>query len=232
MSVGNRVFLQRPLPDISLVNAFKQIPAANIADSLNRSCGMHPRITRFSKSSVPIIAGPALTVKTRAGDNLFIHQALDMALPGDVIVVANEGTNHRSLMGEIMFNYAKYKQIAALILDGPIRDVDCLAELGLPVYATGVTPAGPYKTGPGEVNVPVSCGEINVNPGDIIVADGDGVIVVPLRDAAAVLEGAQKLSASDAAKVNAAASGTAKREWVAKAINDTGAAIIDASYYG
>lgn len=232
MSVGNRVFLQRPLPAPSLINAFGQLPAANVADCMNRSCGMHPRIKQFAKGSTPIVAGPALTVKTRAGDNLIIHQALDIAQPGDILVISNEGTDQRSLMGEIMFTYAKYKKIAALIIDGPIRDVDSIATLGLPIYATGSNPAGPYKTGPGEVNVPISCGEISVAPGDVIVADCDGVIVIPLEDAPGILEAAQKFSAADAAKVTAAANGTANRAWVAKAMQDTGVSLIDGCYCG
>lgn len=231
MSIGNRVFLRRVLPDPALVEGFRNIPAANTADCMNRFCAMHPRIKRLSPASA-VVAGPALTVRGRAGDNLLIHQALDMALPGDVLVISNEGAQHRALMGEIMFSYAKYKQIAGLIVDGPVRDVNCLARLGLSVYATGSTPAGPYKNGPGEVNTPVSCGDICVNPGDIVIADADGVIIIPLADAAALLQTATAFSAADASKAQAAANGTASRDWVAKAVKETGVAIIDECFRG
>lgn len=129
-----------------------------------------------------------------------------------------------------MFTYAAYKKLNGLVLDGPIRDVKSAKEITLPIYATGSTPGGPYKEGPGEINVPISCGGISVNPGDIVVMDDDGVIIIPLKDASAVLAAAQKLQETDEAKVVAAGNGTAKREWVAKAIETKKIEIID-DYY-
>ena len=171
MAIGNRVFLKRPMPSQELLDGFADLPAANIADTMGRSCAMNPRI-RLMSGFQGIMVGPALTVKARAGDNLFLHQALDMAQPGDIIVLSNDEDQTRSLMGEIMFTYAKYqKKLGGLVLDGPIRDVDALREMDLPVYATGSTPGGPHKEGPGEINVPIACGGISVNPGDIIVAE-------------------------------------------------------------
>ena len=230
MSVGNRIFTKRQMPDKTLIERLAQIPAANIADTMGRSCAMHPRIRLMSGFS-GIFAGPALTVKARAGDNLFIHQALDMAEPGDVIVVSNEEDQRRSLMGEIMFTYAKYqKKLGGLVLDGPIRDVDALREMDLPVYATGSTPGGPHKEGPGEINVPIACGGISVNPGDIIVADADGIIVIPLKDAPAVLEAAKKFHEQDAAKVAAARNGTSNRAWVKNTLEAKKTEFIDGAY--
>ena len=214
MAIGNRVFLKRPMPSQELLDGFADLPAANIADTMGRSCAMNPRI-RLMSGFQGIMVGPALTVKARAGDNLFLHQALDMAQPGDIIVLSNDEDQTRSLMGEIMFTYAKYqKKLGGLVLDGPIRDVDALREMDLPVYATGSTPGGPHKEGPGEINVPIACGGISVNPGDIIVADADGIIVIPLKDAPAVLEAAKKFHEQDAAKVAAARNGTSNRAWV------------------
>ena len=142
MSIGNRVFLKRPMPSQELLEGFVGLPAANIADTMGRSCAMNPRI-RLMSGFQGIMAGPALTVKARAGDNLFLHQALDMAQPGDVIVLSNDEDTTRSLMGEIMFTYAKYqKKLGGLVIDGPVRDVDALREMDLPVYATGSTPQG------------------------------------------------------------------------------------------
>ena len=213
MSVGNRIFIKRQMPDKTLLERLAQIPAANVADTMGRSCAMHPRIRLMSGFS-GIFAGPALTVKARAGDNLFIHQALDMAEPGDVIVVSNEEHQRRSLMGEIMFTYAmNQRRLGGLVLDGPVRDLDALREMPLPVYATGSTPGGPYKEGPGEINVPIACGGVSVNPGDIILGDADGVIVIPLKDAEAVLAAAEELHKNDAAKVLAAQNGTSNRAW-------------------
>lgn len=227
MSVGNRIFTKRQMPDKELIERLRQIPAANIADTMGRSCAMHPRIKPMSGFS-GIFAGAALTVKARAGDNLFIHQALDMAEPGDVIVVSNEEDQRRALMGEIMFTYAmNQRRLGGLVLDGPVRDVDALRAMPLPVYATGSTPGGPYKEGPGEINVPIACGGVSVNPGDVILGDLDGVIVIPLKDAQAVLEAAEELHKTDAAKVLAAQNGTANRAWVMKTLEAKKTEFID-----
>lgn len=230
MSIGNRIFLKRPMPSQELLDGFAGIPAANIADTMGRSCAMNPRI-RLMSGAQGTMVGPALTVKARAGDNLFIHQALDMSQPGDIIVVSNDEDQTRSLMGEIMFTYAQYqRKLGGLVLDGPIRDSDALKEMSLPVYATGSTPGGPYKEGPGEINVPIACGGISVNPGDIIVADPDGIIVIPLKDAADVLQAAKKYHEQDAAKVEAAKNGTSNRAWVAKTIQAKNVEILDQAY--
>lgn len=231
MTVGSRIYLQKNESGRALLEEFAKIPTANIADTMGRSCALHPRIKLYSQPTQPVTAGIALTVKSRAGDNLLIHAALDMAKPGDVIIASNEGgVENRSLMGEIMFTYASYKGLTGLVLDGPIRDSEAAAQMALPIYATGTTPGGPYKEGPGEINVPISCGGISVNPGDIVVMDSDGVIIIPLQDAAAVLAAAQKLQANDEAKVIAAGNGTAKRGWVAKKIAEKEIEIIDAAY--
>jgi len=134
------------------------------------------------------VVGIAFTVKVPDGDNVFLHRALDLAEPGDVIVVDGNGCLTRSLMGEIMFTYAQNKGIAGFVLDGAIRDVDALEALDIPVYAVGVTPQGPYKNGPGEINVPVACGGQVVMPGDILVGDGDGVCVIRAEDAEKIVK--------------------------------------------
>lgn len=227
MSVGNRIFLKRNLPLKQLLEAFAEIPTANIADTMGRLCAMHPRIRLMSQPGRSIVAGPALTVKSRAGDNLFIHQAMDMAKEGDVIVVSNEADSSRSLMGEVMFRYCEYKRIGALVLDGPIRDVEAVKKIQYPIYATGNTPGGPYKDGPGEINVSVSCGGVVVNPGDIVVMDADGVIVIPLKDGDSVLRDARKFQEQDAAKIIAASNGMANRSWVKKTLEEKQVEIID-----
>jgi regulator of RNase E activity RraA len=233
MPVGKRIYLKRDLPDPELVKQFETIPAANIADVMGRSCAMNPRIHLMSQPKSQITVGVALTVKARSGDNLALHKALNIAQEGDFIVVSNEGDNTRSLMGMIMMSYLyQYKKIAGIVLDGPIRDIDEIQNLDFPVYATGTTPGGPYKEGPGEVNVPISCGEISVNPGDIIVADPDGVIVIPPKDAEIILKDARKFQAADMAKQIAAGNGTADRSWVDKTMTEKGFEIIDDVYRG
>ena len=218
------------MPSQELLDGFAGIPAANIADTMGRSCAMNPRIKLMSGAQGTMV-GPALTVKARAGDNLFIHQALDISQPGDIIVVSNDEDQTRSLMGEIMFTYAQYqRKLGGLVLDGPVRDTDALRKMPLPVYATGSTPGGPHKEGPGEINVPIACGGVSVNPGDIIVADADGIIVIPLKDAPDVLQAAKKFHEQDAVKVEAARNGTSNRAWVSKTIQAKNVEFLDRAY--
>lgn len=150
MTIGNRIFLKRPTSSVDLLKEFEQLPAANIADTMNRIAVLGNGIKRISSPKKPIMAGFAITVKVRAGDNLMLHAALDMAGENDVIVVSNEGDRSRALMGEIMVAYAHcMKKIAGIVLDGPIRDIDALSVLDFPLFATGSNPAGPFKQGPG-----------------------------------------------------------------------------------
>ena len=231
MPVGKRIYLKRNLPDPAIMEQFKKIPASNVGDVMERSCAMNPRIRLLSSPKAQMMVGPAFTVKGRAGDNLALHAALNFCNEGDVIVVSNEGEQNRSLTGEIMMAYLRgVKKVAGIILDGPIRDIDEIGKWDFPVYATGTTPGGPYKEGPGEINVPISCGEVSVNPGDIILADPDGVIVIPRIDAPRILEEAKKFQAADEKKLDEARKGTSNRDWVEKALADKGFEIIDDVY--
>lgn len=219
------------MPDPEVMKEFKTIPASNTCDVMGRNAAMNPRIRLLSSPKEQMMVGPALTVKARGGDNLALHAALNMAQEGDVLVVSNEEENSRALMGEIMMAYLRYtKKVAGIVLDGPIRDIDEIGTWDFPVYATGTTPGGPYKEGPGEVNVPVSCGGISVNPGDIILADPDGVIVIPRKDAPQILQDAKKFQAADVAKLEAAKNGTAKRDWVERTLEAKEFEIIDGVY--
>lgn len=232
MPVGKRIYLKRDMPDLALVKAFQEIPASNISDVMERSCAMNQRIHLLSSPKAQVTSGVALTVKARAGDNLLLHKALNLAQEGDYIVVSNEGdSSSRSLIGEVMMAYLyKAKKIAGIVIDGPIRDIDEIGKWDFPVYGTGTTPGGPYKEGPGEINVPVSCGEISVYPGDIIVGDPDGVIVIPRKDAAKILADASKFKEADEVKLEAAKNGTANRFWVEKILSEKGYEIVDDVY--
>lgn len=231
MSVGKRVYLKRNLPDPEVVAGFSSIPASNISDCMERDSAMNPRIHLISSPDHEVTAGPALTVKCRAGDNLTLHIAMEIAQEGDVIVVSNEEDDTRAIMGEIIFSYLFYgKKVAAIIVDGPVRDSAAVKDWPWPVYCTGTTPGGPYKEGPGEVNVPIACGGISVNPGDVIVCDPDGVIVIPRRDAPQILEAARAFQIQDEAKAAKAKLEAGKRAWVAEAIEKKGYEIIDGVY--
>lgn len=184
ITAGNKIIrnFQRPAP--ALVELFRGIPSSNIGDIMYRLYNMQSDIKAYNPR-IPLL-GTAFTVKAPEGDNMFFHIAIEMAQPGDIIVVDAGGSSERSLCGEMMFNEAINKGIAGFIVNGCIRDTDCLATLDFPVYATGVTPQGPWKNGPGEINVPVCCGNQVVCPGDILVGDPDGVVVVHPADAVEV----------------------------------------------
>ena len=231
MAVGKRIYLKRNMPDHDIMMQFKNIPASNTADCMGRSCAMNPRIHLVSSPKDQMMVGPAFTMKCRAGDNLALHAALNLCNEGDVLVVSNEEDNTRALMGEVMMAYLYLqKKVAGIVLDGPIRDIDEIGKWDFPVYATGTTPGGPYKEGPGEVNVPIACGGISVEPGDIILADPDGVIVIPRNDAATILEDAKKFQAADEGKLEKTRQGTINRGWVDKALADKDFEFIDDVY--
>ncbi len=189
--IGNRIYTEIKRPDKILVEQFRNIPASNIGDMMNRLYCMRENISRIGKTTACLL-GTAFTVKVPDGDNVFVHRALDLAQAGDVIVIDGNGCTSRSLMGEIMFTYAQNKGIAGIIVDGAIRDSDALKELDIPVYAAGITPQGPYKNGPGEINVPVSCGGQVVFPGDILVGDADGICVIRASEAEKIVDAVHK----------------------------------------
>lgn len=230
MPVGKRIYLQRNLPNPEIVKGFAKLPASNVADCMERNCAMSPRIKLMSKPDHEMV-GPAFTVHTRAGDNLAIYAALRFCQEGDVIVIANEGDNTRSLIGEVMMSYLRdQKKIAGIVVDGPIRDIDNLQNWKLPIYACDTTPGGPYKEGPGEVNVPVACGNVSVNPGDVILGDPDGVICIPRQDAAEILPKAQAFHEQDEAKAVAFSKETVDLSWVDRSLKDKGFDILDEIY--
>jgi len=231
MAIGNRVYLKRKETNYELCEKLARLPASNVADQMSRSCAMNPRIRLMSNPAREGICGPALTVKARAGDNLMLHKALNMAKEGDVIVVSNEEDDTRALMGELMVTYAFHvKKIAALIVDGPIRDIASIGKMDAFVYATGTTPGGPYKEGPGEVNVPVSCGGVSVNPGDYILADADGVIVIPWKDAEKAYELGLAVHAAEEVKLAKTMDKTIDRSWVERTLAQKQVEMIDSEW--
>jgi regulator of RNase E activity RraA len=176
-------------PAAALVAAVSRVPASVVGDVLGRLTVMDGGIRRIAGEG--IVAGPAVTVLTRAGDNLAIFHALDLARAGDVLVVAGRADESRALLGDLIGELLVARGIAGVIVDGAVRDVDALAELGLSVFARGVSPAGPFKNGPGVVGCPVACGGVVVQPGDLVVGDGDGVAVVAQDSLDACLEAAE-----------------------------------------
>ncbi|MGM0216013.1 RraA family protein [Enterococcus sp. AZ109] len=215
MTIGNRVYLKRSLPDPALVKRFSKLPTADVADCMSRTSALSPEI-KLQSSPENYMCGVALTVKARAGDNLMIHQAMQMAQEGDVIIVSNEGDRSRAMTGEMLYRYmAEFKKVAGIVIDGPVRDLNVLSQGKCPLYATGSTPVASYKEGPGEVNVPISIGGVAVMPGDIVLGDLDGVVIVPKKDAAAIIDKAEAITANDPMKVKKAAEGNIDHSWLA-----------------
>lgn len=215
MSLGFRVCQRQKSVSNSVIERFQDIPVANISDVMSRVIGVG--ILPFHTNGRMLI-GAAVTVRTRPGDNLMVHKALDMGKPGDVIVVDAGGELTSAIMGDLMVNYAIHQGIAGIVVYGAIRDAADISELGLPVHALGVSHRGPYKDGPGEINVPISIGGLVVEPGDLIVGDDDGVVAVPSAHAEEVLELALKKKSSEEQQLEDIRAGKSDRTWVDRAL--------------
>lgn len=181
---GFRVRSTWPRPDAKLLAAFGDASSAQIADVMSRLGAMDAHICAIWAS--PRIIGSALTVWCHSGDNLMLHKALSLAMPGDVIVMNTQGNVNNSGFGELIATSAVKAGVRGVIVDGTVRDSDALEALKLPVYSRGISPSGCNKDGGGEVGAIIACGGVAVRPGDVIVADRDGVTVIPLDDAAEV----------------------------------------------
>jgi RraA family protein len=173
--------------------------ASILADVAGRRGTLDGRIAPLSPSMR--LAGPAFTIEVRAGDNLMIHAAISMAKPGDILVIDGKGDRTCALMGSIMINACKKIGLGGVIIDGAVRDTEELRELGFPVYAVCANPNGPTKFVPGRINWPISCGGIAVRPGDLVVGDADGVVVVEREKAESLLEEAAKKVADERARI-------------------------------
>lgn len=176
---------RRPSASADYVPGLSQYPVANVGDAMDRLNLMDTSIRTQWRGGRCV--GPALTVLTRDGDNLAIHRALDDAQPGDVLVINALGGTVRAVFGDLLAEVCMAAGIAGVVIDGLTRDRATIEALGLPLWARGVSPAGPAKYGPGQVFTPVACGGVVVNPGDIIVGDDDGIAVVPQENAESVV---------------------------------------------
>ena len=210
--IGFRILNRARKVDARVVAEFRAIPVANVSDSMHRMCAGGARLRPMHKGGR--MAGPALTVKTRPGDNLMVHKALDLAEPGDVIVVDAGGDLTNAIIGEIMSTYGKARGIAGIVIDGAIRDADEIRAGDFPVYAAGVTHRGPYKDGPGEINVPVAIDGMVIEPGDLVLGDGDGLLCVPYDHIADVYRAASEKRRIEEREIVASAKGALERAWV------------------
>lgn len=208
-----------------LVKGFAEFESTDVSDALNRMYAMGSEIHNLVNDEE--LTGTVCTVKVYPGDNLMVHKILDIAQPGDVVVVDGSGNMNAAVIGDLVSNKARHRGIAGFIIDGLIRDLPGVIECGLPIFAKGVTPFGPLHRGPGEINYPISCGGIVVNPGDIIRADASGVTVVPRAHAADILARLHAAKERLAAYVASVKKGDFSNEWVDAQLKADGCIIND-----
>ncbi len=210
---GFRIRHDFPRLDPETVRAFAGFDTPEISDLLNRLYALDSEIACLSGGDVPLV-GLACTVRTFPGDNLMVHKSLDVARPGDVVVVAASGGRSNAVLGDIVSTKAQHRGIAGFVVDGLIRDLPAIHELGFPVWARGTTPIGPLHRGPGEINFPVACGGVVVNPGDVVVADRAGAVIVPQQFAHELLTRLRAHSAGNADYMRAVQRGEFSNAWV------------------
>lgn len=222
---GFRVRKNIMRPEQDIVEQYRQFETPDISDLMNRLYTMNSAIHNVVDEAP--ISGPACTVKVFPGDNLMVHKALDIAKPGDIIVVDAGGTPMNGVLGDLVASKAKHRGVAGFVVDGLVRDLPGLKDVDLPVYARGVTPIGPLHRGPGEINYPVSCGGIVVNPGDIITGDINGVVVVRQDFAEEILARAYAQRDGLAQYVADVKKGIFSNEWVDKLLESSGCVMSD-----
>lgn len=221
--VGFRVLKRRRQVSADVVERFRTLPVANISDSMSRMTAGGAKLRPLHGGGV--LAGPAVTVKSRPGDNLMIHKALDIASPGDVVVVDAGGDLTNALIGELMISHAQKRGLAGIVIYGAIRDSAWIREHDFPVFAAGVSHRGPYKDGPGEINVPIAIEGMVIAPGDLVIGDDDGLLCVPYDEVEAVYAAADAKHKAETKQMAAIEAGTNDRRWVDAALAKLGCEI-------
>ncbi|MFD4838570.1 RraA family protein [Achromobacter sp. NPDC058515] len=210
--IGFEIHPRRRAVSKELVDKFSRVPVANVSDCMSRMTAGGARL-RPMHDGQPL-AGPALTVRARPGDNLLVHKALDLAQPGDVIVVDAGGDLTNAIIGEIMTTYAQRRGIAGIVINGAIRDSGTIRRSAFPVYAAGVTHRGPYKDGPGEINCVVALDGMTIAPGDLILGDEDGLLAIPYEQAEALYQAASAKHELETKMLADIAAGTLDTSWI------------------
>jgi regulator of RNase E activity RraA len=223
MALGFRIRARRRQFDPVLLERFAGLPVANVSDVMSRMAAGGARLRPMHDGSP--MAGPALTVKTRPGDNLMVHKALDLAQPGDIVVVDAGGDCTNSIIGELMVAHAIFRRIGGIVIHGAIRDSAAIAQGNFPVYAVGVTHRGPYRDGPGEINVSVALDGMVIEPGDLVLGDADGLVCVPIDHADAIAKKAREKFHLEEAMREKANRGGNDRSWIDAALTKLGCEI-------
>lgn len=208
----------RVLP--SQVERARKFQASILCDVAGRRGAMNARIQALHPGMK--VCGPAFTVEIRPGDNLMFHVALAIARPGDVLVVDGKADQTCAVFGELMVAQAVAAGLGGLVVDAPARDLDVLVQGPLPVFAAGANPCGPTKGLPGKLSIPVSAGGVSVSPGDLVVGDADGVVVIPRADVENVLAAAEKKVAAERQRIDEIDAGILISPWLGDALKQAG----------
>lgn len=212
--------------DQALMDEFREFDSPTISDLLNRMYALDPGIHCMTGADHRL-CGPVCTVKLFPGDNLMVHKVLDIAQPGDVVVIDSRGSTTNAVLGDLISTKARHRKIAGFIVDGLIRDLPDILKLGnFPVFARGTTSIGPLHRGPGEINYPISCGGTVVFPGDIVVADAAGIVVVPQNIAEEALDRLKSHRETNAAYLESVQRGDFSNQWVDGILQEYGCPII------
>jgi 4-hydroxy-4-methyl-2-oxoglutarate aldolase len=194
----------------ALIDRFRAHDTAKICDSMGGEGAMHHEIKPLETDMR--FVGSALTVLTKPGDALYVQRAIDLTQPGDVVVIAAGGYRNVCVIGERLGYFFKRKGAVAIVVDGAVRDAVGMVADAPPTFARNTCIRIFGSTGPGAIGVPVSCGDIRVNPGDIVVGDRDGVVVVPREDAERVADLADQHLAGELARLREVESGKSVTE--------------------
>lgn len=220
MTIGFRVLEAARKVSAEWVSRYRDVPVANVSDSMNRMTAGGARLRPMHREGV--LAGPALTVKARPGDNLMLHYAIDIAEPGDVIVVDAGGDLSNALIGEMMVAYAVKRGVAGIVINGAIRDAGSIAAGTFPMFAAGISHRGPYKDGPGEINVAIAIDGMVIEPGDLVLGDEDGLLCVPYEHVADVYDRASAKHHAEQQQLEQIARGENDRSWVLESLRKKG----------
>jgi RraA family protein len=220
VGIGFRIHTRVRKVSPEVIAKFRDIAVANVSDSMSRMTGAGARLRPLHAEGS--MAGPALTVKQRPGDNLMVHAALNRAERGDVLVVDAGGDLTNAIMGELMLAHAEQIGLAGVVINGAVRDFGWIRASRFPVFAAGVTHRGPYKHGPGELNVPIALDGMVIEPGDLIVGDDDGLLCVPYGETEVVYAAAHAKQQAEAGTMAAIRAGTSDRSWVEAALKQQG----------
>lgn len=207
--------------DPTLMQKFAEFPTPDISDLLNRLYAVDPSIVCLTGRHHQL-CGPACTVKVFPGDNLMVHKALDVAKPGDIVVIDAHGSSMNAVLGDLICTKARHRGIAGFVVDGFVRDLPDIRELDFPVFARGATPIGPLHRGPGEINYAICCGGVVVTPGDLVIADGAGIVVIPQEVACELLQRLQAQKANMAAYLAGVKRGEFSNDWVDRLLHEAG----------